>query len=230
MAVFYFQFTNNDKSIESRSSLSILNRKEPLDNGFSEMRGSPNLNVPKSLAGVFFSPLLEGNELEMDSSGSSAKKFGSPNQQTSRSHTLVRGLFRSPSVPDGTKFSDRTSNQRKLPASRILSKRSEIKLESETTPVQIKRRKSVIPDGDSNVTEIVKPIGSKRLTRCHSEMEIKSILSFADSEQNLIGDFSKSYCLPLINGKHQDLKSISVNTVSISHDINRDWSSPWLTG
>ena len=38
-------------------------------------------------------------------------------------------------------------------------------------------------------------------------------VSKSDTEPDLIGDFSKVHALPLINGKHQDLKSISPETL-----------------
>lgn len=36
----------------------------------------------------------------------------------------------------------------------------------------------------------------------------------ANTEPNLIGDFSKPFCLPLIDGRHSDLKAISVDTMA----------------
>lgn len=36
----------------------------------------------------------------------------------------------------------------------------------------------------------------------------------ASSEPDLIGDFSKPFCLPLMDGRHQDLKSISTHTMA----------------
>jgi rhodanese-related sulfurtransferase len=73
--------------------------------------------------------------------------------------------------------------------------------------VQTKRRKSIIEVEKSN---------PRPLQRCHSESEaiIKSALNRNDEEQDLIGDFSKPFCLPLIPGKHQDLKSITPETVA----------------
>lgn len=41
-----------------------------------------------------------------------------------------------------------------------------------------------------------------------------SILCIASSEPDLIGDFSKPFCLPLTEGRHQDLKSISTHTMA----------------
>jgi hypothetical protein len=42
---------------------------------------------------------------------------------------------------------------------------------------------------------------------------IGSMLNRANDEEDLIGDFSKPYCLPRTTSKHQDLKSISPQTV-----------------
>jgi M-phase inducer phosphatase 2 len=42
---------------------------------------------------------------------------------------------------------------------------------------------------------------------------IMNALSRSTEEKNLIGDFSKQFCLPLIDGRHTDLKSISAETM-----------------
>ncbi|GFN88600.1 M-phase inducer phosphatase [Plakobranchus ocellatus] len=56
----------------------------------------------------------------------------------------------------------------------------------------------------------------RRLLRCHSETEamIKSAVSRMFEEPDLIGDCSKPYFLPTIRGKHQDLKSITPDTLA----------------
>ena len=36
----------------------------------------------------------------------------------------------------------------------------------------------------------------------------------ASTEPDVIGDFSKPFCLPLMDGKHRDLKSISSHTMA----------------
>ncbi|XP_064465882.1 M-phase inducer phosphatase-like isoform X2 [Ornithodoros turicata] len=54
------------------------------------------------------------------------------------------------------------------------------------------------------------------LQRCHSENEASIKLALQKSEQqpDLIGDFSKPYALPLMKGKHDDLKMISPVTLA----------------
>lgn len=48
-----------------------------------------------------------------------------------------------------------------------------------------------------------------------TENSIKSAFQRESSEQVLIGDFSKEFSLPLIRGRHQDLKSIAPTTLAM---------------
>ncbi len=118
-----------------------------------------------------------------------------------------RGLFRSPS----------TSQVPKYLAEKSKSFKRESCHEGEDTPHFIKRRKSVIDRAglqEEKKHVIKKP--TVRLQRCHSASEamIKSAMSRCDSQQDLIGDFSWCYSLPLIQGKHQDLKCITPDTLA----------------
>lgn len=82
-------------------------------------------------------------------------------------------------------------------------------------PIQSKRRKSVplVPllTNDSRLSSSKK----SPLQRCHSETEatIMKALQRSVQEPDLIGDFSKPFALPLVKGKHQDVKTISATTV-----------------
>jgi len=93
----------------------------------------------------------------------------------------------------------------------------------------IVRSQSGTPTSSKTGAQWTKPLGelqlndggqsvksARRLVRCHSEAVIRSALSSADEHPNLVGDFSRPYSLPVITGgKHQDLKSITPDTVSI---------------
>ncbi|BFZ01290.1 hypothetical protein BsWGS_04329 [Bradybaena similaris] len=70
-------------------------------------------------------------------------------------------------------------------------------------------------DDDDDVCDNMM-LGARRLHRCHSETEamIKSAISQMFSDPDLLGDCSKAYCLPTVSGRHQDLKSISPETLS----------------
>ncbi|KAL1493446.1 hypothetical protein ABEB36_011497 [Hypothenemus hampei] len=47
-----------------------------------------------------------------------------------------------------------------------------------------------------------------------TEESIMCAVQKSSTQPDLIGDFSKSYCLPLTNGRHQDLKSITPGTLA----------------
>lgn len=100
--------------------------------------------------------------------------------------------------------------------------------QDESTPIQKHKRRRPISCVESPThqrEESPKP----RLTRCHSETEamIKSALNRIADEPDLVGDCSRAYTLPTINGKHQDLKSITSETLSrvidgeYSHEIEQ---------
>ncbi|XP_049534708.1 M-phase inducer phosphatase-like [Anopheles darlingi] len=94
------------------------------------------------------------------------------------------------------------------------------------SPVQSKRCKTIdgspklalssVLDSPSRTTVPVvmlkKPVYQKSISM--NDAQIMSALSRSSSEPDLIGDFSKSYVLPLMEGQHRDLKSISGDTMA----------------
>uniref|UniRef100_A0A182RHY4 protein-tyrosine-phosphatase n=1 Tax=Anopheles funestus TaxID=62324 RepID=A0A182RHY4_ANOFN len=65
-----------------------------------------------------------------------------------------------------------------------------------------------------------KPVYQKSISM--NDAQIMSALSRSSSEPDLIGDFSKSYVLPLMDGQHRDLKSISGDTMA--HLVRGDYN------
>ncbi|XP_059159143.1 M-phase inducer phosphatase 1-B-like [Physella acuta] len=136
--------------------------------------------------------------------------FGGCQIETPSSRPVVirRGLHRSQSLD----IRPRPSFKRSEPP------------EDDTTPVQNKRWRGeqdmTVVCTNSAISEVelskVEVPLSRRLHRCHSETEamIKSAVTRMFLEPDLIGDCSKPYCLPTIKGKHQDLKSITPETLS----------------
>jgi M-phase inducer phosphatase len=92
------------------------------------------------------------------------------------------------------------------------------------SPIQVKRRKSLQSIQDNHNTSPQSTLmqygfqktATPKFQRCFSETEatIKSALLRASTNPDLIGDFSKPFALPLMEGRHQDLKSISVDTLA----------------
>uniref|UniRef100_A0A3B3XD76 M-phase inducer phosphatase n=1 Tax=Poecilia mexicana TaxID=48701 RepID=A0A3B3XD76_9TELE len=109
-----------------------------------------------------------------------------------------RNLFRSPSMPS--------------PVSRPAVKRPDCPAD-ENTPVRVKRRRSVAgtpctkldQSPESPRTSCLLLQRSKSF--CHTEIE--KLLDKSDGSNELIGDFTKPFVLPTVDGKHQDLKYIT---------------------
>ncbi|XP_062379058.1 M-phase inducer phosphatase 2 [Sardina pilchardus] len=104
-----------------------------------------------------------------------------------------RGLFRSPSMPN--------------PQVRAQLKRQE-RLD-DNTPIRVKRRRSLAGTHFSEEIEQPQQTACAQVQRsksfCHTEIE-----KLLDNDTtNYIGDFTKPFALPTVDGKHQDLKYIT---------------------
>ncbi|KAE8290365.1 M-phase inducer phosphatase 1 [Larimichthys crocea] len=122
-----------------------------------------------------------------------------------------RSLFRSPSMPS--------------PVSRPSVKRPDCPGD-ENTPVRVKRRRSL---AGTQVTTLEQNPESPRtsyslLQRSKSfcQTQIEKLLDSDDASSELIGDFTKPFVLPTVDGKHQDLKYITSETMvaAVSDQFN----------
>ncbi|MBZ3880577.1 M-phase inducer phosphatase 2 [Sciurus carolinensis] len=103
-------------------------------------------------------------------------------------------LFRSPSMP--------------CSVIRPILKRLE-RPQDRDVPVQNKRRRSVTPLEEQQQPEEPKARVLRSKSLCHDEIE-----NILDSDhRGLIGDYSKAFLLQTVDGKHQDLKYISPETM-----------------
>ncbi|XP_037668032.1 M-phase inducer phosphatase 2 isoform X2 [Choloepus didactylus] len=103
-------------------------------------------------------------------------------------------LFRSPSMP--------------CSVIRPILKRLE-RPQDRDMPVQNKRRRSGTPPKEHREPQEPKARVLRSKSLCHDEIE-----SILDSDhRELIGDYSKAFLLQTVDGKHQDLKYISPETV-----------------
>ncbi|KAK2503280.1 hypothetical protein MC885_019486 [Smutsia gigantea] len=109
-------------------------------------------------------------------------------------YSKCQRLFRSPSMPCGV--------------IRPILKRLE-RPQDRDWPVQSKRRRSVTPSEEQCEAEEPKARVLRSKSLCHDEIE-----NILDSDhRELIGDYSKAFLLQTVDGKHQDLKYISPETV-----------------
>ncbi|GJQ88322.1 Cdc25 [Trypoxylus dichotomus] len=107
-----------------------------------------------------------------------------------------------------------TSNMHRI-RSCLFKKDDEVKcFKRPEPPTEIQSPKST--KRSKNEIEKIKPRHLMRsISLPPSEDIIKSALQRSSDEPDLIGDFSKQFCLPLIPGKHPDLKSISPATLAL---------------
>uniref|UniRef100_A0A2K6LC78 M-phase inducer phosphatase n=1 Tax=Rhinopithecus bieti TaxID=61621 RepID=A0A2K6LC78_RHIBE len=109
-------------------------------------------------------------------------------------YSKCQRLFRSPSMP--------------CSVIRPILKRLE-RPQDRDTPVQNKRRRSVTPPEEQQEPEEPKVRVLRSKSLCHDEIE-----NLLDSDhRELIGDYSKAFLLQTVDGKHQDLKYISPETM-----------------
>ncbi|XP_070341732.1 M-phase inducer phosphatase 2 isoform X4 [Equus asinus] len=109
-------------------------------------------------------------------------------------HSKCQRLFRSPSMP--------------CSVIRPILKRLE-RPQDRDLPIQNKRRRSVTPSEEQREAEEPKARVLRSKSLCHDEIE-----NILDSDhRELIGDYSKAFLLQTVDGKHQDLKYISPETM-----------------
>uniref|UniRef100_A0A667G3D9 M-phase inducer phosphatase n=1 Tax=Lynx canadensis TaxID=61383 RepID=A0A667G3D9_LYNCA len=110
-------------------------------------------------------------------------------------YSKCQRLFRSPSMP--------------CSVIRPILKRLE-RPHDRDPPIQNKRRKSVTPPEEQREAEEPKARVLRSKSLCHDEIE-----TILDSDhRELIGDYSKAFLLQTVDGKHQDLKYISPETMA----------------
>ncbi|XP_077945454.1 M-phase inducer phosphatase 2 isoform X1 [Gasterosteus aculeatus] len=168
---------------------SLLNDEDE-DDGFLEVLDDNMENdsaMPMGMASLLTAPLVT------DGSGEDSPVI----------HCRPRSLFRSPSAPGP------------LP-SRPCAKRPDHPGD-ENTPVRVKRRRSV---AGTQVTSVEQNPESPRLScsllqrsKSCCQTDIEKLLDGEDGSSELIGDFTKPFVLPTVEGKHQDLKYITPDTM-----------------
>ncbi|XP_062253861.1 M-phase inducer phosphatase 2 [Platichthys flesus] len=175
-------FFDSSPVFRRRSSGSSLNEDE--DDGFF---GVPDDNMendsgmPMGMASLLTAPLVSD----------------SPGEDSPVIRCRPRSLFRSPSMPS--------------PHSRPCAKRPDCPGD-DITPVRVKRRRSL---AGTQVTTLEQNPESPRMgcsfqrSKSFCQTDIEKVLDSEDSSNDLIGDFTKPFVLPTVEGKHQDLKYIT---------------------
>ncbi|XP_019746127.1 M-phase inducer phosphatase 2 [Hippocampus comes] len=183
------QFSDDSPLFLRCSSLASLDDDDDDDDGFLDVLDDNMENtddMPQGMADLLTAPLVADGFGE----GSPAIRW------------RPRSLFRSPSMPSPC-------------VSRPCAKRPDCPRDDNSAPVQVKRRRSLArsevtaEDVDSPKTACMQLQRSKSFCQA----DIDKVLDRNDGAAELIGDFSKPYALPTVEGKHQDLKYVTGETV-----------------
>ncbi|XP_039607864.1 M-phase inducer phosphatase 2 [Polypterus senegalus] len=173
----------NESPISLRRSSFTCSINDEDDDGFLEILDDEienDADVPTGMASLLTAPLVRKKE-EVD------------NQPIIRGQP--RGLFRTPSLP--------------CSITRPALKRPE-RPHDENSPLKLKRRKSiagaVVVNDDFEEQELMKCRFAQR-SKSFCDADIGKLIE--NDTPELIGDFSKPFILPTVEGKHQDLKYIT---------------------
>uniref|UniRef100_A0A8C2ZP63 M-phase inducer phosphatase n=1 Tax=Cyclopterus lumpus TaxID=8103 RepID=A0A8C2ZP63_CYCLU len=181
-------YSSSPMFLRRSSPTSPLNDDE--DDGFLDVLDDnmeSDAGMPMGMASLLTAPLVT------DSSGEDSPVI----------RCRPRSLFRSPSMPSP------------LP-SRPCAKRPDCPGD-EITPVRVKRRRSL---AGTQVTTVEQNPESPRMSclllqrsKSFCQTDIEKLLDGEAGSSELIGDFTKPFVLPTVDGKHQDLKYITPDTM-----------------
>ncbi|XP_046600292.1 M-phase inducer phosphatase isoform X1 [Neodiprion lecontei] len=209
---------------------SLSSGSESMDDGFTELVDMENLDEDTQLP-CGLSSLLSGQIMaEKPTESELTTPEGRPKPSMRRSLSLqnenvtpqsskVRScLFRSPTAicsVSRLSFDDspRMNSSPVSPPPKSF-KRPEPPTNASPAFVKRSRKSNSLQDISEKTTSPQKP----SLQRCFSETEahalIKSAIHRSTTDADLTGDFSKQCILPLAEGQHEDLKSISSSTLA----------------
>lgn len=223
---------NGFKVFHSLSSGS--NESMDPDDEYMELMEMENMDedaqMPNDLNSLFCKDIKNSRTPEMKKPNSFVRKC--LNMDTT-ANSSISNLFNSPSTPKSSTITSLITTPERQCLATIndnISSFGNIRNSSTgafkrpepptISPVQSKRYKC--ENSVSNSATIVsitqspqqpkRPILRKSVSMNDAAI-IMSALSRSTEEKNLIGDFSKTFCLPLIDGRHTDLKSISAQTM-----------------
>ncbi|CAG0887707.1 unnamed protein product [Darwinula stevensoni] len=203
--------------------------KEETSDGFSELLALEEMSEDadaenKSMFSLFSAPIknltqMEAPERDVNEVNSLQEPQSSLPMLRCRPARLRPTFQRSVSYTGGT-VSSSLAADRSSGDTECLKRPIE---DVSSSPVQVKRHRAhltAIEEESSSFTtkshQIPERSIGRQLQRCMSETEvtITRALHRSTKEPDLIGNFTKPHSLPLINGKHSDLKSIGSDTLA----------------
>lgn len=204
--------------LEMESFAGMQHQQQQIPSGLNSLISGQIKVTPKSPECVMMRRPSVRRCLSMTETNSNQLQLQQQQQQHQQPKTpeTARDCFKRPEPPASANCSPIQSKRHRC-----------VEKENCPTPTRIasstfSSSASIISSSSSSSSIITSSSSSQShappLRKCMSlnDAEIMSALARSEnrSEPELIGDLSKSYALPLMEGRHRDLKSISSNTVA----------------
>lgn len=225
--------TPNSKSFRLFHSLSSGSMESSMDDEYMELFEMESLDQPSGPMGLKFpsnlNSLISGH-IKSSQSPANAMQTASPTVKTPEmrrpsvrrclSMTDNQQRVATPQTPEFFKQQQLESSAAGTPSSSFAGFKRPEPPSLSCSPVQSKRlRQQEKENVEQTQSAPAQQTSSRQPFRRYVSMndaEILSALARSDNkdEPDLIGDFSKPFALPLMEGRHRDLKSISSDTVA----------------
>lgn len=202
--------------LEMESFAGMQHQQQQIPSGLNSLISGQIKVTPKSPECVMMRRPSVRRCLSMTETNSNQLQLQQQQHQQPKTPETARDCFKRPEPPASANCSPIQSKRHRC-----------VEKENCPTPTRIasstfSSSASIISSSSSSSSIITSSSSNQShappLRKCMSlnDAEIMSALARSEnrSEPELIGDLSKSYALPLMEGRHRDLKSISSNTVA----------------
>lgn len=202
--------------LEMESFAGMQHQQQQIPSGLNSLISGQIKVTPKSPECVMMRRPSVRRCLSMTETNSNQLQLQQQQHQQPKTPETARDCFKRPEPPASANCSPIQSKRHRC-----------VEKENCPTPTRIasstfSSSASIISSSSSSSSIITSSTSNQShappLRKCMSlnDAEIMSALARSEnrSEPELIGDLSKSYALPLMEGRHRDLKSISSNTVA----------------
>ncbi|XP_050313650.1 M-phase inducer phosphatase-like [Anthonomus grandis grandis] len=202
----FLSYASPSRALSSSfGSASIFSMEDDFLEDFSDVEPlEKNSGLPKDFCKLINDPLVIRSK---------------PKQKSSPKDTIIRPLFRRAlslqnhtTTPVSKVRTSLFSGNEKNKENRPSFKRAEPPTVLEKDHTMIKRSKLFGEFSSPQPPKKTTPLFTRQFSA--TEESIMCAVQRSSTEPDLIGDFTKSYCLPLTPGRHQDLKSITPETLA----------------
>lgn len=210
-------FVSSSSTRRKSTSLFHSNSMDSMDDEYMELMALedelPTQKLPNNMSSLITSSIKTNGITAVvtpEMKRPTVRRCLSLNEYNSNNTMRVRSLLFEPKTPEILKTVQEVDNASITPRSGCFKRPDPPSTTS--SPIHSKRYKTTVAANDKENAIVYRPL----LRKCISmnDADIMSALSRPENEADLIGDHSRPFALPLIKGRHDDLKSITCDTMA----------------